>query len=52
MEKYLKKLPAEIQDLIRLASNISSKENMPAYLVGGFVRDLILGVRNLDLDIV
>jgi tRNA nucleotidyltransferase (CCA-adding enzyme) len=52
MEKYLKRLPAEIKDLIRLASNISSKENMPAYLVGGFVRDLILGVRNLDLDIV
>ncbi len=25
---------------------------MPAYLVGGFVRDLILGVKNLDLDIV
>jgi tRNA nucleotidyltransferase (CCA-adding enzyme) len=25
---------------------------MPVYLVGGFVRDLILGVDNLDLDIV
>ncbi len=24
---------------------------MPAYLVGGFLRDLILGVRNFDLDI-
>jgi tRNA nucleotidyltransferase (CCA-adding enzyme) len=52
MRRYLEKLPKEIQDLIYLASEISAKKNMPAYLVGGFVRDLILGVKNLDLDIV
>lgn len=52
MRKYLNKLPREIQDLIHLAGGIADKKNMPAYLVGGFVRDLILGVKNLDLDIV
>ena len=52
MKEYLRKLPREIQDLIYLASQTAAKKNMPAYLVGGFVRDLILGVNNLDLDIV
>ncbi len=52
MKKYIKKLPKEIQDAIYLASDVALKDNMPIYLVGGFVRDLILGVKNLDLDIV
>lgn len=52
MKEYLKKLPQEIQDLIFLASNLAYSNNMSVYLVGGFVRDLILGVKNLDLDIV
>ena len=52
MKDYLNKLPNEIKDLIRLVSDIANKNNIPAYLVGGFVRDLILGVKNLDLDIV
>jgi tRNA nucleotidyltransferase (CCA-adding enzyme) len=52
MREYVKRLPQEVQDLIRLAGSVSGKNNMTAYLVGGFVRDLILGVKNLDLDIV
>ncbi len=52
MREYLNRLPKEIQDLIHLAGDIAFRKNMPAYLVGGFVRDLILGVRNFDLDIV
>ncbi len=52
MKKYLEKLPQEIRDLISLAGELASDNNMSAYLVGGFVRDLILGVKNLDLDIV
>ena len=52
MKKYLDNLPNEIQNLIRLAGDIASSCNMSVYLVGGFVRDLILGVKNLDLDIV
>jgi tRNA nucleotidyltransferase (CCA-adding enzyme) len=52
MKKYLERLPKELQDLIRLSSEVAQANKMHAYLVGGFVRDLILGVRNLDLDIV
>ena len=52
MKEYLKKLSKEIKDLICLAGNTADKNNMRAYLVGGFVRDLILEVDNLDLDIV
>lgn len=35
-----------------MARDISSCSNVPIYLVGGFVRDLVLGVKNFDLDIV
>ena len=34
-----------------MAEKVSQETKMPAYLVGGFVRDLILGVKNFDLDI-
>jgi len=52
MKKYLEKLPQEMRGLIKLAGDIAAKRNMRVYLVGGFVRDLLLGVTNLDLDIV
>lgn len=52
MKRYLKKLPKEISKLIKLVSQVSQANNVQAYLVGGFVRDFILGVANLDLDIV
>ncbi|MBI5145394.1 MAG: CCA tRNA nucleotidyltransferase [Candidatus Omnitrophica bacterium] len=52
MKKYLNNLPEEVKDLMRLAGKVASQNNMPAYLVGGFVRDLLLGLPNLDLDIV
>ena len=52
MRKCLEKIPRELKDLINKIRDIASKENLKAYLVGGFVRDLILKVRNLDLDIV
>ncbi|MDD5595678.1 MAG: hypothetical protein PHY94_05485, partial [Candidatus Omnitrophica bacterium] len=51
MRKYLEQLPKEIKDLLRLIGKTSGKLKMPAYLVGGFVRDLVLGVNNFDLDI-
>ena len=52
MKEYFKKLPKEIKGLINLAADTASRAGISAYLVGGFVRDLLLGVRNLDLDIV
>lgn len=52
MRRYLEKLPEEIKGLIKVIRRVASINKMPVYLVGGFVRDLILGVNNLDLDIV
>ena len=52
MKEYLNRLPHQIQELIRIAADIAEDEDIEAYLVGGFVRDLILEVKNLDLDIV
>ncbi|MFH1354810.1 MAG: CCA tRNA nucleotidyltransferase [Candidatus Omnitrophota bacterium] len=52
MKENLKRLPDKIQELIGLARDLAERMNIHAYLVGGFVRDLIIGVNNLDLDIV
>ena len=41
-----------MRGLINLAGDTAARKNMRVYLVGGFVRDLLLGVPNLDLDIV
>ncbi|TAM38995.1 CCA tRNA nucleotidyltransferase [bacterium] len=51
MRAYLKRLPAELKELISLAGKVSRETRMPAYLVGGFLRDLLLKKRNFDLDI-
>lgn len=52
MKEYLQKLPGGFQDLIHLCAEIAAENHYRVFLVGGFVRDLILGVKNLDLDIV
>lgn len=52
MEEYLKKLPQELKFIISQVAKVSEETRMPAYLVGGCLRDLILKVKNLDLDIV
>ena len=51
MDKYLRKIPQELRGLIALAAETAEEEGVSAYLVGGFVRDLIMGFRNLDSDI-
>lgn len=45
------RLPKRIQGLLLLLGQKAEKEGFKAYAVGGFVRDLILGVPNYDLDI-
>lgn len=52
MEKLIQKLPVEIKKLTLAAQQVADDYRMPVYLVGGFVRDLLLGVKNLDLDFV
>ncbi|MDD5348147.1 MAG: hypothetical protein PHT59_06010, partial [Candidatus Omnitrophica bacterium] len=51
MEKHLKQLPEDILALIYAARETAGHRGVKAFLVGGFVRDLILGVRNFDVDI-
>ncbi len=48
----MKKIPLEFKRVISLAIKISKQTGLPAYLVGGCLRDLILQVKNFDLDIV
>jgi tRNA nucleotidyltransferase (CCA-adding enzyme) len=52
MTNYLERLPKEAKELIRLAARQAHRQKVSCYLVGGIVRDLVLGLPNLDLDIV
>ena len=45
-------LPKERLDLINIVSDAAAKERVALYLVGGFVRDLILERPSLDFDFV
>ena len=46
------RLPAPITRLLHEAGELADRMDLSAYVVGGFVRDLLLDLRNLDLDIV
>jgi tRNA nucleotidyltransferase (CCA-adding enzyme) len=53
MAKRLEKwLPPELLALVQDASQAAHELGFSAYLVGGFVRDLLLNQPNLDLDLV
>lgn len=51
IRRHIYSLPDNLLRLIREIGELSAECGYEAYLVGGFVRDLILGVKNLDLDI-
>jgi tRNA nucleotidyltransferase (CCA-adding enzyme) len=46
-----RRLPAKIFNRLQEIGRLADDIGMPAYLVGGLVRDLILGHKNLDVDI-
>lgn len=48
----LEHLPRKLINLLRLLGEYGEELNMPVYVVGGFVRDLLLGIKNFDIDIV
>ena len=48
--KIEKRLPPELVSLIRMSATIAAGRNQALYLVGGVVRDLLLGKPNFDLD--
>lgn len=46
------RLPSRIFRLLRDLGRVGDEVGYPVYVVGGFVRDLLMGVENFDLDIV
>ncbi len=51
-DKMLKSLPAIAVKRLRQIGSLSKEHGYNSYLVGGFVRDLLLGAGNFDIDIV
>ena len=47
-----KKLPAFIRDLLKKAGEVADKMGYQVYVVGGFVRDLLLRKPTFDIDLV
>ena len=50
--KIEKQLPAELVNFMQAAGKVTANQGQGLYLVGGVVRDLLLGQANLDLDLV
>ncbi|VAX28207.1 tRNA nucleotidyltransferase, A-adding, partial [hydrothermal vent metagenome] len=48
----IERFPNEIVALLRLAGEVADTLGYNVYLVGGSVRDLLMGEKNLDIDIV
>ncbi len=45
-------LPSDMVSLLQNVGDLAERRHVGTYAVGGFVRDLLLGIPNLDLDIV
>ena len=45
-------LPVEVREAVRQVGELADARGMRAHVVGGFVRDMLLGTPNLDVDIV
>ncbi len=45
-------LPAKVAELLRFSGRIAESMGFKAFAVGGFVRDLMLGTENYDIDLV
>jgi len=47
-----KKIPKRIQKVLEQGGRVAQRMGFRAFIVGGFVRDLLLGIENLDVDLV
>ncbi|MDY0088022.1 MAG: CBS domain-containing protein, partial [Coriobacteriia bacterium] len=45
-------LPSEARNALRAIGHLADGQGVRAHVVGGFVRDMLLGKRNLDIDVV
>jgi len=48
----MERLPKRLLNLLILLGNVGERLGMPTYIVGGFVRDLLLERENYDVDLV
>ncbi|HEC96771.1 MAG TPA: CCA tRNA nucleotidyltransferase, partial [Nitrospirae bacterium] len=48
----VERFPNEVVALLRIAGEVADRLGYNVYLVGGSVRDLLMGEKNLDIDIV
>ncbi|GAB4368312.1 MAG: CBS domain-containing protein [Deltaproteobacteria bacterium] len=46
------RLPPRVLGILRDAGEVAERLGMKAYVVGGFVRDLVMRIENLDVDLV
>jgi len=46
------RLQKDLMSLLESIARTADRENLPVYVVGGFVRDLLINVQNFDVDIV
>jgi len=47
-----KKIPERIQKVLEQGGRVAQRMGFRAFIVGGFVRDLLMGIENLDVDLV
>ncbi|MDY0340735.1 MAG: CBS domain-containing protein [Coriobacteriia bacterium] len=48
----LERLPGDARDVVQTLGRLAAEAGVRAHVVGGFVRDMLLGRGNLDIDIV
>ena len=51
-KEMTERIPPRVLNLLRLFGKFGDEISMPVYVVGGFVRDLLLNIPNLDIDLV
>ena len=51
-ESFATLLPESVRDTVREIGSVAQEAGVRAFVVGGFVRDMLLRRRNLDIDVV
>ncbi len=52
LDLMMKLIPPRISNLLRILGYVGNDTNMAVFVVGGFVRDLLMGKPSVDIDIV